>query len=206
MENINIIDGKDNVFKTPDDIVKSLIQDETLIGVIPFSSGSYSFLEDKKYVKKANLSRNRLNAGYIIMVLIVIAGVIAYFASMHYQNNLILIVTVILGLTIIGGYFYTINRYYKNVNAIAVTDKRIYFISVKENIPFSHHKKGFRIAFYVPFNIPNSYKHYCKRCGELVQFRLDGKRLILASIHFEDYKYHKYFKSTLLPIEELSEV
>jgi hypothetical protein len=204
MENINIIDGKDDVFKTPDDIIKFLTKDEQLVGVIPFVSGNYIFLEEKKYNKKAILSQNRINAGYFIMVLAIIAGVISFYISKNYQNYIILLVTIIVCLAIIGTYFYVINRFYKNINLIAISDKRIYFVSLKENVPFSHHKKGYRIAFYAPFDIIQNYKHYCTRCGNLVQVRIDGKRLILATVNFEEYKYHKHFKSTLLSIEELS--
>ncbi len=204
MENINIIDGTDNVYKTPDDIIKSLMTEETLIGVIPFSSGSYKFLKEKNYIKKATLSKNRVNAGYFIMVLAVITGIMAYFISKHFHNNLIFISTIVLDLAIIIIYFYTINRYYKNVNAIAITDKKIYFISIKENIPLSHHKKGFMLVFYAPFKIVFPYKHYFKRVSEFIQFSLDDNSLFLASINFEEYKYHNYFNTTLLPIDELA--
>jgi hypothetical protein len=87
---------------------------------------------------------------------------------------------------------------------LVATDKRLYFLSLKENVPFSKYKKGYRLVFYIPFDLPNPYRYYLTRCAELLEFKIDHKNLLIATINFDEYKYHSHFRSTLMPIKELT--
>lgn len=204
MENINIIDGSGEVFEHPDDIVKKIIHDEKLIGVIPFTGGNYRFLKDKIYQNKANLSKNRLYAGYFLLLFFAAAGIAAYFLSKYFETNLIFVLTVIPGLLIVILYFYIINRFYKNINALAITASKIYFFSIKEIVPFIRFKKGFMLVFYSMIKETEHYNHYCTRCSELLQFKGDGAIQFIATIDMDEMKHRSHFKSTLLPIDKLS--